>query len=220
MPGAQNFKRYDKDNSGAISYAEAAEMLMKLNLHDVRPECLNHIFKMADSDGNGELDYTEFCTLLMAEDTLSLGKKRISSSRVEGGPWLPQGGRQLSDLAVTLRQNASLQRVNSASSLTHSTSHGSLAAIPVASTFVKGKPFDRNMWLERTRMRRQEEQLARQQPMVRAMPQHQKNDVSERAGLHLTRVWRCALTLTAAHLRHHQDPRHVIRGGPRRGQVL
>ena len=142
---------------------------MKLNLHDVRPACLKEIFKVADTDGSGELDFTEFCTLIMAEDALPMAKARRRASRFEGGPWHPQGGRTMSTLAVTMRQSNSAQRLHSASDrLSTSPSMQSLTAIPMQSTFIKGKPFDRNMWVERSRMRRQEEQLATHQPLVRA----------------------------------------------------
>ena len=58
-------------------------------------------------------------------------------------------------------------RLDSARQLSTSPSKGSLSAIPAVGTFVRGKPFDRNMWHERSRLRREEEMLAKYQPLVR-----------------------------------------------------
>jgi len=183
----ENFKRYDRDNSGSINYEEAAEMIMRLNLHNVRKECLHEIFACADSDQSGEVDFTEFCTLMMAEDALPMAMHRKRAIMSEGGPWVPQGGRQLSDLAVTMRQSISQQRLNAVAAhdplVRQSISRGSLTSNAVAGTFVKGAPFDRTMWLERCRLRREEEKLARNQPLLRTFAPRKINNMSYEEGL-------------------------------------
>ena len=105
----QNFRTFDVDNSGKIDFKEAEAMIMALRLSNVREKCLYDIFKLADTDGSGELDYTEFCTLIIAEDALPDAQSRKLASRLEGGPWVPQGGRKLSHLAITMRQSKSSQ---------------------------------------------------------------------------------------------------------------
>ena len=221
----ENFKRYDRDRSGKIDMHEATEMLMSLNLHNVREKCLHEIFKLADEDNSGEIDYAEFCVLISAEDALPLAKGRKLASELEGGPWLPQGGRNISSLALTLRSSPSLERFNElhmARHLGQTLSKDSLTAHTTIKKLERGKPFDRAMWLERTNFRRQEEALARHQPLVRAPSRDSHTAHTPRAPPRTTAntaCRACTVRITTAHMCDHQaaharglDPRdHVHR---------
>ena len=56
------FKEFDKDNSGAISMAEAKLMLRRLRIPDSEVETLVAIH---DKNQDGELQYEEFVEFLL-----------------------------------------------------------------------------------------------------------------------------------------------------------
>jgi len=123
---------------------------------------------------------------MMAEDALPCAKDRKLASALEGGPWQPQGGRNMSSLSLVLRQSPALERGTSAHLKGHlgqTLSKESLTAKASVKTFVRGKPFDRTMWLERTRYRREEEQLARNQPLLRTFAPRKIPAMSYEEGL-------------------------------------
>ena len=104
---------------------------------------------------------------MTSEGGRSSAEIQALASELEGGPWLPQGGRNISSLALTLRSSPSLERFNElhmARHLGQTLSKDSLTAHTTIKKLERGKPFDRAMWLERTNFRRQEEALARHQP--------------------------------------------------------
>jgi len=185
----QNFRRFDADGSGKIDFKEASTMIMALRLNDVREKCLIEIFKLADSDNSGALDYTEFCALMIAEDALRTAKQRKLASVLEGGPWQPQGGRMLSHLALTMRQSNTAQMLNGPMMNGTSLMKGTLTSKATEQVFVKGKPFNRNMWHERRRMQREEEKLSKYQSTLRVFAPRKLANMSFEEGIVAYNFW-------------------------------
>jgi hypothetical protein len=172
-----SFRQVDFARSGKVTRREALRILTSLHLTNVRSATLMELLKMADRDNDGLVAYDTFATLMMSEEPLRIAKARETVAYSHGGPWMPQGGEPLvleatmgrqfmpPRLPQTLLSSYRAQEPPDSWDL-----QSTLSARTSAEVFQRGKPFDRTMWLERNRLRRQEEILAKNQAAVRYDP--------------------------------------------------
>jgi len=189
------FRSLDFDFSGKIDSSEAMRILMHLGLTDIREATLLKLMSIADANGDGLVSYDEFCTLMMAEDALPLAQERAQHDHHLAGPWAPQGGAPLVAEATLARAHIPVSPSlpdlllnaykTSKSNLLEPTS---LVAEREAKIFQPGKPFDRKMWLERNRLRRQEDSLTKNQHILRRItpPAQLKNMTFEEGIMAIT----------------------------------
>merc|ERR1719450_1140745 len=76
------FKKFDKNNDGAISQNELLQGMRNTGLDFESQEC-NMVFSMADLDQNGEINYVEFVTALFPAD--ADGDGEISIMELKNG---------------------------------------------------------------------------------------------------------------------------------------
>jgi len=161
----------DFARTGKVTKREALRIMMGLHLSNVRAATIMELLKLSD-DNDGKVAYDAFATLMMSEEPLHVAKSREGVAYSKGGPWMPQGGEPLV-LEATMGRQFMPPRLPQ-TLLSNYRAHeaewdlqSTLSARTSAEVFERGKPFDRTMWLERNKLRRQEEILAKHQAALR-----------------------------------------------------
>jgi len=65
----EQFRKWDKDNSGRISKEELGQLLRTLN-PSWNAEQLDNLFKLVDKNGNNQIEYDEFASFIFNQDEI------------------------------------------------------------------------------------------------------------------------------------------------------